>query len=207
MQSEGEKATAAGAALESLKLSKAQAERVLRHFGRTQRLAALANDRESINRTRSAVDALASSSMSLELAAIAPHVADEMSEAIARSLGLDHPIPITDLLLAIEHAGRAMRAQLFVPGRPTNLPLLLVIQSLLPVIEDAAEEPVRIRRNKSNGKPAEAGNEAMKALTLLTRLTLESVTDTAVFNMTEKILAARRRSRGSGAANRKPPSD
>lgn len=67
------------------------------------------------------------------------------------------------------------------------MPLLLVIQTLMPILEEAAGEDVRIRWNKTNGKPPEAANPAMIVLLTLTRLILPDATERAVFNMIRKL--------------------
>ncbi|MBA3241401.1 MAG: hypothetical protein H0T60_09290 [Acidobacteria bacterium] len=187
----GEQSAAFEAALEPLELSAKLKGRVLRHFKSAQKLAARSANSEAMERTRSAVDRLARSSMSLELSAIEGGVADELAERVARSLSLHRTVPISDLFLAIEDAARSMRNILFAPGRPTNVPLLLVLQTLMPILEEAAGEAVRIRWNKTNEKPPEAANPAMVALVILTRLVLPDATEGSIFNMIRKLRAAR----------------
>ncbi|MEP7315887.1 MAG: hypothetical protein ABI667_04245 [Sphingomicrobium sp.] len=134
--------------------------------------------------------------MSLELSDIDRDVAESLAERVARSLFLERTVPIADLFLAIEYAARSMRNVLFAPGRPTNVPLLLVLQTLMPILEEAAGEDVRIRWNKTNEKPPEAANPAMIVLMTLTRLILPDATEIAVFNMIRKLRATQAVVRG-----------
>lgn len=188
----GEELVAARAALEPLHLDEKQMERALRQFQYAVRLAALSSDHKSAAQTRATVSRLAESSMSLELSAIAQEVADEMAVRVSKSLALERTIPLTDLFLAIELASRATRNILFVPGRPTNASLHMVVPTLLPVVEQGPGEPVRIRWNKTNDRQPEAANQPMAVLLTLTRLILPETTDVSVFNIIRKVRSAMR---------------
>lgn len=186
-QSKEERSAAVRAAVAPLNLSANDTERVVRHFGWAQRLAENSANQEEMNRTRKTIALLATTSMSLELTDIDTDVAVELSDLIARYLSLERTIPVTDLFLAIETAAKSMRNVLLVAGRPTNLPLLLTLQSLMPILEEMTGEPAKIRWNKASGNPPEAANSVMAVLTTLTRLIIPNATDIAIVNMIRKI--------------------
>lgn len=183
---------AAEVVVRRLNLDENGSERILRQFKWAQRIADLASDKDSATRTRAVIDRLAASSTSLDLSAISPDVAEEMAAAVSRSLALERTVPLTDLFLAIEHAARSIRKVLFAPGRPTNMPLHLTVQTLLPAFENACSDRVRVKWNKAKSLPPESGNDAMSVFVELVRLILPNVTDIAVFNAVDKSRSARR---------------
>lgn len=186
-QSLEERSAAVRAAVAPLNLNANDTERLIRHFGWALRSAEISANHDEMDRTRKTIGRLATTSMSLELTDIDTDVAIELSDRIAGNLSLERTIPVTDLFLAIESAARSMRKVLFVAGRPTNMPLLFTLQSLMPILEEITGEPARIRWNKANGNPPEAANSVMAVLTTLTRLIVPNATDIAIFNMIRKL--------------------
>ena len=175
------------AALAPLKLTQEQADRIHWHLRMAQRMATLAADRETIELTRHAIDRLARSTMALEMTRLDRAIADNMAMQVANALSLDRIVPVTDLMLALEQAARSMRPVLFATGRPTDMPLLVVVQSLMSVLEEECGEPVQIRWNKQNDRSPEGRNQVAVALIALTKLILPTASTTSVCNMVQRL--------------------